>query len=147
AAIGKVEILADPEALPVLAAVGAREDLARGARKHGFAAVDHDSCVVDVGVSDAGDPRPGLAAVAAAAHSVDFDARPNRAVIRRMAGQRGTPRDAAIWAFFGHFRRELVPTTAAVARAEEGRRPRASEDDLRIGRIERDLPDVQRIHR
>src|SRR5580704_2951100 len=53
AAIGQVELLADAEPLPAVAAVMAREDLARRRRQHGRAAIDEHPDVVDVGIVDA----------------------------------------------------------------------------------------------
>src|SRR6516165_4946248 len=139
-------MLADPQAPPTLACVGARENLARGAGQHGFGAIDADRRVVNVGVVDPRDPRPGFTAVVAATHAVDFDAGPHHAVVRRVDRQRRHPWNANIWALFGHLGPQLVPMPSAVARAEKGCRPGARENDLGVDRIERDLPDMQRIH-
>src|SRR5262249_52449569 len=95
----------------------------------------------------AGDPCPALSAVAAAPHTVDLHTRPDHAVVRRVDGQRGYPRNADIWALLGHVGAKLLPMLAAVGRSVQSRRPGAGEDDIWVGRVISDLPHMQRIHR
>src|SRR6516165_8507414 len=102
-------MLADPQPLPALTTVGAGKDLPRRAGQHGFAAVDADRRVVDVGIVEpTSDPRPVLATIAAAPHAVDLDTRPHHAVIRWIHAQRRHPRDANVRAYFGHVGTQLV---------------------------------------
>src|SRR5215469_6091015 len=108
-------MLADPQTLPALTAIGAREDLPRGAGQHGFGAIVADRRVMDVGIIEpAGDPRPALAAIAAAPYPVDLDPRPHDAVVRRVDAQRRHSRNADVRAFFGHVGAELLPMSPAV---------------------------------
>src|SRR5439155_333311 len=147
-AIGQRELLADPEPYPVLAAVVAREDLARRRGQHGRPAIDDDPDVVDVGIVDAaGNAPPAIAAIGAVQHAVDLDPSPHIAVVGRIDGQRRDARDAHIRAFLGDRRRQFLPAAPAILRAEQRRRPGSGEDDVGIDRIDRDLPNVEPVHR
>src|SRR4051794_32029864 len=148
AAVAQMETAADPEPLPALAAVVALEDLVRCGRQHSGAAVDDDSDVVDVEIGDAaGDSLPTIAAIGAAPDAVHLDPGPDHAIISRIDAQRSDPWHPNIWAFLGHLRRQFLPAAPAVLGAEQRRRPGASEDDVGIGGINGDLPDVQFVHR
>src|SRR5262245_37894449 len=147
-AIREVKVLGHSEALPALARVGAREDLAGRARQHRLGLADADGDVVNVGVfQPARDAAPGLAAIETAADAVDLDARPDDTMVRRVDGERRDPRDSYVLALFGHVDRELLPALSGVARAEERRRPRAGEDRVGIHGVDGDLPDMHRVHR
>src|SRR6516165_941373 len=140
-------MLADPEALPALATIGAGEDLTRGAGEDGLGAIDADRRIMDIGiVQSTGDARPALSAVRAAPHAIDLDTRPYETMVRRINGQCRNPRDTHIRAFFGHVDPEFFPVPPAVVRSEERRRAGAREDDLRIGRIEGHFPHMKRVH-
>ncbi len=141
-------MLADAQAAPALAAVGAGEDLAGGAGQHGLGPVDTDRRIVDVGIIEAaGDARPGFPAVAAAPYPIDLDARPYGPMVGGIHRQRGHPRDPHIRAFLGHIGVQLVPMSPSVGRPEQRRRPGAGKDDFRVHRIKRDFPHRERVHR
>jgi hypothetical protein len=140
-------MLADAQALPALAGVGAGKDFAGGAGQHRLGLGRPDRHIVDVGiVQPAGDAGPGLSTVEAPAHAIHLDARPHDVMIRGVNGQGGHPRDAHVGALLGHLNRELLPMLSTVTGAKERRGAGAGEDDVRIRRVEGDLPDVQRVH-
>src|SRR5690242_6083873 len=139
---------ADPESLPACSAVAALEDFVRGRRQNAGAAIHEDPDIVNVGIRNAGaDALPAVAAIDAAADSVHLDPGPDDAVIARIDAERRDPRDTDIRAFLGHLSRQLLPATPAVFGAEQRRWAGSGEDRIGLDGIDRDLPDMQFVHR
>src|SRR6266508_5328298 len=131
--------------LPALAVIRARVNFAVGHDENRFRRAGGHGNVMNVAAPGNFDDAPCVAAVAAVARAVHFEAYPDIIRLHGIDGDTSHPRCADGFALRRHFNRPLLPSPAAVLRTKDHRRRWRTGSDkhvVRIYRIDAYRPDI-----